>query len=156
MTRVLAPLAGQVIPLSDVNDPVFAEKIVGSGLAVIPDTLTAHGHSDVVSPIAGTIIKALPHAFVVRSADGPAVLVHVGLDTVKADTSSFMVVEGDHSTVETAQPVVSWRPAHLVDGGFDLTTPVIVMDSSDAMIGSHAEYGTHVQAGDFLFEILPA
>ena len=75
---VLAPCPGTVVAMSDVPDPVFAEEMVGPGVAIEPDP----GPTTVVSPIAGTVVKVMPHAFVVLG-DGVGVLVHLGIDTVK-------------------------------------------------------------------------
>ena len=76
MSSVLAPCPGRVLAMSDVPDPVFAEEMVGPGVAIEPDP----GRTTVVSPIAGKVLKVLPHAFVVMG-DGVGVLVHLGINT---------------------------------------------------------------------------
>ena len=80
---VLAPLAGRLLPMSELPDPVFAAEMVGPGVAVDP---TDTGEPvTVLSPIAGTLVKVHPHAFVVLGPDGVGVLVHLGLDTVRLE-----------------------------------------------------------------------
>ena len=66
MTDVLAPCPGRLLPITEVDDPVFAGEMVGPGVAIDPDP----GETTVVSPIAGTVVKIHPHAFIVLGADG--------------------------------------------------------------------------------------
>ena len=78
---VRSPVAGVVVALDDVPDPVFSGRIVGPGVAVIPDRA---GGDDVsaLAPISGTVSKIHPHAYVITDDNGRSVLVHLGLDTV--------------------------------------------------------------------------
>ena len=79
VSDVVAPVAGLVRPLADVPDPVFAAEMVGAGVAIEP----SGGMAEAVSPVAGTLIKLHPHAYVVVTPEGTGVLVHLGIDTVK-------------------------------------------------------------------------
>ncbi len=81
MTAVRTPFAGPVVALADVPDPVFAEQLVGAGVAV--DPTGAEGPVTAVAPVDGSIVKLHPHAFALQGAAGTDVLVHVGIDTVK-------------------------------------------------------------------------
>ena len=100
-TPVLAPVAGRAVPLHDVPDPVFSQGMVGYGAAVDPP----RGVVDAVAPVAGKLLKLLPHAYVVMTADNVGILVHLGLDTVRLNGAGFTahVKEGD---------TVSCGPAH--------------------------------------------
>jgi len=114
VSGALAPVTGTVRPLSEVSDPVFAAEMVGSGAAIEP----VQEVQEVVSPIAGTLLKVHPHAFVVH--DGSVgVLVHVGIDTVRLKGEGFEVLAAEKATVEAGQPVVRWDPsvavAHQMD-----------------------------------------
>ena len=111
---VLAPLAGRSMPLAEVPDPVFAAQMVGSGAAVEPPA----GESfDVVSPVAGTIVKLLPHAFVVVDGSGRGVLTHVGIDTVKLKGEGFELLAAKGDTVDAGAPVMRVGPAPAVGVG---------------------------------------
>jgi PTS system glucose-specific IIA component len=83
--HVLSPVSGTSHEVSDVPDPVFASGMVGPGLAIEPDRSV----QTAVSPIAGRLAKLHPHAFLVVSASGPAVLVHLGIDTVHLHGAGF-------------------------------------------------------------------
>ncbi|GAB3009743.1 PTS sugar transporter subunit IIA [Saccharothrix stipae] len=143
--RVTSPVSGRVVPLTEVPDPVFAQAMVGPGVAVEPDRVSA----DVVSPVDGTVVTLHPHAFVVATADGAAVLVHLGIDTVKRKGEGFTlhVVKGE--AVRAGQPVVTWDPAEVEAAGFAPICPVIALDAAPEVVLDQA--GGPVVAGDALF-----
>jgi len=76
--RVGAPVAGRLVGLAGVPDPVFAEAMVGPGTAIDPP----REPGEASAPIAGMLVKLHPHAFVVVGDGGQGVLVHLGIDTV--------------------------------------------------------------------------
>ena len=86
---IRAPLAGTVVMLDDVPDPVFANRIIGPGLAIDPDR--SHGTATATAPISGILSKVHPHAYVTVSPEGRSVLVHLGLDTVELGGRGFTV-----------------------------------------------------------------
>src|SRR6185312_15908380 len=95
-TSVLAPVEGRGVPLQDVPDPVFSQGMVGYGAAIDPPRRVV----DAVAPVSGRILKLLPHAYVIMTADNVGVLVHLGLDTVALNGEGFTtrVKEGDNVT----------------------------------------------------------
>ena len=124
MTPISSPMAGDVHPLADVPDPVFAQGLVGPGVAIVP---IGEAEVTVVAPIAGRIVKLHPHAFVIQ-AEGFGVLVHLGIDTVQLDGRGFLLhaTEGDQVAVGT--PLISWNPSEVVAGGRSAMCPVVVLD----------------------------
>lgn len=124
MTAVLAPVSGRPLPMSDVPDPVFAEQMVGPGVAVDPSEDTA----TVLAPVAGRLVKLLPHAFVVLTDDGLGVLVHLGIDTVKSDASVFSLLAEEGGSVTAGDPVVRWDVAATRAAGLSPVVPVVLMD----------------------------
>jgi glucose-specific phosphotransferase system IIBC component len=92
--KVVSPVAGKIIPMSEVPDPVFSQKMMGDGFAVIPED------NVIVSPIEGTVVNVFPteHAIGLKTECGIEVIVHVGLDTVALKGEGFQVLvnEGDH------------------------------------------------------------
>lgn len=147
--RVLAPCGGRVIAVADVPDPVFAQEMVGPGVALEPDP----GPTTVVAPIAGKVLKVLPHAFVILG-DGVGVLVHLGINTVRLEGAGFEVIAVQGSEVAAGDPMVTWDPASLPAsaGGQDLSpvVPVVLMDGVKGAVASDA-IGATVAAGDLLF-----
>lgn len=89
---VQAPISGTVIALEQVNDPTFAQKLMGDGLAIKPSDHT------VCAPIEGELILVADtlHAFGIRAKDGTELLIHIGIDTVmlkEADSNSCISKE---------------------------------------------------------------
>lgn len=145
---VLAPLAGQVLPLARVDDPVFAAELVGPGLAVVPEL---DGPSRVVAPIGGVVVKLHPHAFVVQGGDGRAVLVHLGINTVQLDGAGFDVRIAEGDTVEAGQHVVTWDPAAVEAGGRSSVCPVIGLDAAPGAVAPRQGDGDAVTSDDVLW-----
>ena len=150
MSSVLAPCPGRVLAMSDVPDPVFAEEMVGPGVAIEPDP----GRTTVVSPIAGKVLKVLPHAFVVMG-DGVGVLVHLGINTVRLEGEGFEVLAEQGSEVAAGDPMITWDPSTLPAsaGGQDVSpvVPIVLMDAPKGSVSSDA-IGGPVAAGDLLFD----
>lgn len=145
MTDVLAPCPGTVLAMADVPDPVFAEEMVGPGVAIAP----ADGPTTVVSPIAGKVLKVHPHAFVVLG-DGVGVLVHLGINTVRLEGAGFEVLVAQGAEVAAGDPMIRWDPATITGAGISTVVPVVVMDAPRGSVTSEV-VGTDVVAGDLLF-----
>ena len=122
---VLSPLTGRVVPIADVPDPVFSGQMVGSGAGVEP----AEGEFEVVSPVAGKIVKLLPHAFVVVDPSGRGVLTHVGIDTVKLNGEGFTLLAAKGDEVEAGSLIMRVDPGPALRAGYSLVSPVVVLDS---------------------------
>jgi sugar PTS system EIIA component len=144
--RVSSPVDGSVVALSAVPDPVFAQAIVGPGVAVAPALVAA----DAFSPVDGVVMALHPHAFAVASASGQAVLVHLGIDTVKLKGEGFVVHVVKGETVRAGQPIVGWNPAAIMAAGFSPICPIVALDASEAALTDIAPDGP-VVAGDHLF-----
>jgi sugar PTS system EIIA component len=146
MLRVRSPLP-RVLPLSEVADPAFAHGMVGPGVALDPHRAVGAA----VAPVAGAVVMLQPHAFVVATAEGAEVLVHLGIDTVTLRAAGFTphVVQGD--TVRTGQPVISWNPAAVHASGRSALCPVIALDATAAHLLRCPGPGW-ITAGDPLFD----
>jgi PTS system glucose-specific IIA component len=145
---VAAPLAGTVVPMAEVPDPVFAASLVGAGVAVEPGADA--GSVEVVAPVSGRLLKVHPHAFIVLTPEGQGVLVHVGLDTVKLNGEPFTlhVTEGDEVTV--GDRVMTVDLAAVRAAGLSPVSPVVVMDAAAETVPPVAA-GRGVVAGEPLF-----
>lgn len=93
---VAAPLSGEVLPISESNDPVFASKAMGDGVIILPNSTT------VVAPFDGKIVTIFPtkHAIGLVSDKGCEVLIHIGINTVELEGKGFeaFVKQGDSVT----------------------------------------------------------
>lgn len=148
--RVYAPVAGRIVETADIPDPVFAAGLVGPGVAIDPDPDAGR---TVVSPITGRLVKLHPHAFVVAGADGPGVLVHLGIDTVQLKGEGFTLHAAEGDDVEAGQQLVSWSPADVVAGGRSPVVPVVALDAAHDLLVPSADVESDVVAGEELFTI---
>ncbi len=144
--HVLAPVTGRALAMADVPDPVFAGAMVGPGTAIDP----VRESVDAVAPVSGTIVKLHPHAFVVATADGAGVLVHLGIDTVQLKGEGFELLAKEGDQVEAGAPVVRWDPAAVEAGGRSPISPVVALDAAPDALSELRESGD-VQAGDPIF-----
>lgn len=141
-----SPVAGTAVPITEVEDPVFADAMVGPGMAIRPNG----GYGDAVAPVAGTVATLHPHAFVVAGEDGRAVLVHLGIDTVKQHGAGFTVHVAKGDTVEAGQSIVGWDPDVVAAAGYSAIVPVVALDASAQVLGDLLESGD-VTAGGRVF-----
>ena len=134
---IVAPLAGTMVAITDVPDPMFASKAMGDGFAVAPSA------DDVVAPCAGTVIMVAKtaHAFGIRTDDGLEVLVHMGIDTVELEGAPFaMNVEVDER-VEAGQPLGRMDLAAVEAAGKSTMTMVIFLNLAQKKGSLQAETG---------------
>ena len=147
---VASPLPGRLIPLSEVPDPVFAKGLVGGGAAVIPDDDA--GVVTAVAPLDGKVVKVMPHAFIVQHASGPAVLVHVGIDTVGLKGEGFTVIAHKGDLVRAGDPMITVDVSLVRSKELSMCSPVVILDSAADAIEAPAS-GGRVEAGAHLFDL---
>ncbi|SDN71578.1 PTS system IIA component, Glc family [Psychrobacillus sp. OK028] len=130
IVQVFAPLNGQVVPLEQVPDPVFSQKMMGEGVAIMPTG------GNVVAPIDGTVvlISETKHAIGIRTKDETEVLIHVGLETValKGEGFSVFVNEGDKVSVGQKLMEVEWEL--IKDKVPSIITPIIITNSAERTV----------------------
>lgn len=127
-TSVLsAPIAGQVIPLSEVADQMFAKGLLGQGVAIKPTG------DRVVAPSDGKVEAIFPtgHAVAIHTAEGLDVLIHVGLETVKLDGRHFKVNASVGDAVNRGDVLIEFDGAAISDEGYDLTVPILICNSAE-------------------------
>lgn len=122
MLEIVAPLRGRSIPLEEVPDPVFAEKMLGDGLAIIPMD------GKLVSPVAAKVVQIFPtkHAIGLRTKQGIEILIHIGLDTVlmKGEGFDVHVREGDH--LQVGQLLLEFNLSLIEERAKSTITPIII------------------------------
>lgn len=150
---VQAPLAGRVEPLEVVPDPVFAAGMVGPGVAVDPVVVPGAEPVPVRAPIAGVLVKVHPHAFVVQGTDGIAVLVHLGIDTVRLAGAGFVPVLAEGASVAAGDVVTRWDVGSAVAAGYRVICPVVVLEADVARLAPLAAAGSPVVPGAAMLSV---
>ena len=143
---LLAPLDGWVTPLAEVPDPVFAEKMMGDGVAIDPTG------ARLCAPCDGEIIllHAALHAVTIRALCGAEILMHVGLDTVALGGKGFTahVVKGQK--VRAGDPLISFDLDQLAQAARSLITPLIVANSENFAIVTRTENAPIAQGQELM------
>ncbi|MBY8880668.1 PTS sugar transporter subunit IIA [Actinacidiphila acidipaludis] len=147
MTTVSSPLAGRVIGLEAVPDPVFSGAMVGPGTAVDP----AREPGEAVSPVDGVIVSLHPHAFVVVDSEGHGVLTHLGIDTVQLNGEGFELLVSKGDNVTRGQAIVKWNPAAVEEAGKSPICPVVALEATAEAL-ENVRDGGDVLSGETLFD----
>lgn len=149
-TVILSPATGQAVALERVPDPVFSQKIIGDGMAVIPED------GKILSPVTGEVASVADtlHAFGFRSNDGLELLVHVGLETVALKGECFKVHVKAGDRIQAGELVAEVDLAFLAERKINPITPVLVCGGMEGKICKGQE-GPVVGGKDDLIEILP-
>ncbi|AKU79349.1 PTS sugar transporter subunit IIA [Spiroplasma turonicum] len=94
--EVFSPVDGEVISISDVEDEVFSEKMLGDGLAIIPS------NGSFYAPIEGKLVTVFPsgHAYGILAKNGVEILLHIGIDTVSLDGEGFDIKVKQNDSVQ--------------------------------------------------------
>lgn len=127
-----APLEGELIPLSEVKDDVFSNKLMGEGFAIIPSK------GELYAPLDGTIemIFETKHSLAMKSEDGTEMLFHVGLDTVNLKGRYFNSEVSVGKSVKQGDLLLSFELDKIIAEGFDPVTAIIITNRPDAKIGT--------------------
>ena len=149
---LVSPFSGLVRDLATLDDPVFAQRIVGDGVAVEPASDATR--IVVAAPCAGVVAKLFPggHGIALETDAGP-VLVHVGIDTVELRGEGFTPRTGDGATVAAGDPLVEVDLAAVRSRGFATVTPVLAIGGQ--RVDTVAPVGGTVAAGEPLFRVVP-
>ena len=143
-----SPAKGKAVPLKEVNDPTFAEEMLGKGAAVIPEEGKIYAPAD---GEIGMVFDTL-HAVSMTTDFGAEILIHIGLDTVKMKGDGFTghVKAGDH--VKKGDLLLEVDLEKVKTAGYDTITPVLVCNTPDyaSVEGIQADA---VNAGDDLIII---
>lgn len=124
---VVAPMTGQIVALEEVEDPTFAQAILGQGIAIKPtDGL-------VKSPIKGEIVTIFEtkHAIGLKTDSGLELLIHIGIDTVQLKGEHFTQLAKNGQRVEIGTPLVQVDLAAIEAAGYDTITPIVVTNTMD-------------------------
>jgi len=122
---IASPAAGQIKPLSQVEDNAFANELIGKGIAVVPES------GEITSPVDGVVTSLFPskHAIGFKSDEGLEVLVHLGIDTVKLEGKYFKsyVQQGDR--VVKGQKVIDFEVDKVKEEGYNTDVMVVITNA---------------------------
>ena len=128
--RVYAPVSGKILPIEDVPDVVFSERIAGDGIAIKPEG------DKLVAPFDGTIVQVFEtnHAFAIRSEKNIEVLVHFGIDTVDLRGKGFKRLAESGQKVHKGDPIIGFNLKELESSAHSTVTPVVISNRGELEI----------------------
>lgn len=145
-----SPVSGQLMSLDMVDDPVFADKKLGDGFALVP------ADGKVYAPFAGTVrqLAKTRHSIVLENEHGVLVLIHIGLGTVKLNGTGFVSYVEEGSQVEAGQEILEFWDPVIKQAKLDDTVVVTVINS-ETFANSQLllPIGHSVQALDDVFKL---
>ncbi|MDQ8234129.1 PTS glucose transporter subunit IIA [Enterococcus faecium] len=127
VNEISVPLNGEVIALEKVNDPVFSEKTMGDGFAVIPTD------GVIKAPFSGKVEAVFPtkHAIGLKSKSGVEVLIHIGINTVELNGKYFDIVIEAGDDIQKGQKIGSFDIEGIQSEGYDPTTVIVLTNLND-------------------------
>lgn len=126
---IAAPLSGEIVPLSEVPDPAFAEKQMGQGIAIVPS------EGKVFAPFDGTVAHLIKskHALILTDTNGIQILIHVGINTVSLKGEGFTAHVETGASITKGQLLLEFDMERIEQAGLPVITPVIVPDGQDVI-----------------------
>ncbi|OZU87707.1 PTS glucose transporter subunit IIA [Virgibacillus indicus] len=126
--EIIAPVNGEIVQLEEVPDPVFSEKMMGEGIAIMPTD------GKFQSPVNGKVVQVpdTKHAVGIETEDGIEILMHIGLDTVELKGEGFksLVKTGDQITV--GQVLIEAELEYIREHAKSIVTPIVITNSMNS------------------------
>lgn len=125
--KLRSPIVGEVMALSEVNDPVFSSGVMGQGIAVKPSKGVVYAPAD------AEIAIAFPtgHAYGLKTDNGAEILIHVGIDTVSLNGEGFEAKVSQGDRVRAGDIIGTFDSEVIAANGLDDTTMVIITNTMD-------------------------
>jgi PTS system glucose-specific IIA component len=116
---------GQLVSIEEVPDQVFAEKMMGEGVAIIPS------EGKIVAPVGGEVVRVFPrkHAVVIRAHNGAEILIHIGLETVSMKGEGFTTHVTEGKKVKAGDLLVSVDLDLVKEKAKDIITPLVITNA---------------------------
>lgn len=126
-TEIYAPITGEIVPLEEVPDPVFSQKMMGDGIAIKPS------EGRIYSPVKGKIaqIPETKHAIGLETEDGIEILIHIGLETVALNGKGFDVRVNTGDKVSVGQPLMEFDLEYIRSNAESDITPVVITNGKE-------------------------
>src|SRR5262245_23544118 len=143
-----APLSGFLMPIERVPDPVFAQKMVGDGIAVDPTS------QSLLAPCEGEIVMLHPanHALTLTTPEGVEVMMHIGLDTINLKGQGFTPRVKQGARVQVGDPLIDFDADYLATHAKSLLT-MLVVTNSDQVAGFNRRSGSVSAGQDVVLEL---
>lgn len=132
---IYTPLSGRLVDLSEVRDETFASRLLGDGIAIIPDS------KEVFSPVDGIIRSIFPtkHAIGFETSDGAEILMHIGIDTVMLQGKGFDCKVRENQKVRVGQKLMDVDFDQFIEANIDITTIIVLTNTEKYRICNQSQ-----------------
>ncbi|MEH7117475.1 glucose PTS transporter subunit IIA [Neobacillus vireti] len=146
---ISSPLSGEIVPLSEISDPLFSTETVGKGIAIEPT------NGEVISPVNGTVTTLFPteHAIGITSVDGAEILICIGVDTINLKGQFFTSQVKQWDTVKKGDLLIKFDLEKIKAADFDVKTPVVITNTNQYLDVIPVADGK-IQANDELIKLM--
>lgn len=143
---IYSPVKGKIVDISEVPDPVFADKMMGEGIAVIPE------ENVICSPVNGhvTQIFKTKHAIALKSNEDLEMIIHIGLETVNLNGEGFQMLVKEGEEVKVGKEIVKVDFQFLKYKGLNTITPIVLVNHENKTITKSLGYR---EAGESIMAI---
>lgn len=126
--KIYAPMNGTIVPLEEVPDPVFSQRMMGEGVAMIPS------EGKVLSPVDGKVeqVPDSKHAVGLEADDGTEILIHIGLDTVELKGEGFTPKVSAGDQVSVGDLLMEFDLDYIRKHAKDVITPIVITNSQNS------------------------
>lgn len=149
---ILSPMEGNVVKLSQVPDQIFADGLVGKGVAIIPSS------GIVRSPFKGIVTTIVPtqHAIGLTSDKGIELLIHIGVDTVNLKGRGFKLKVNVGQEVNIGDELIEFDMNLIKQEGLDLISPIVVTNTDkfpEVVVNSSEKLPYNIEFKDRLLSV---
>jgi len=146
--EIPSPVDGNVVLISKLSDPVFADDILGKGIAVMPESGRITAPTDALI----TMMFDTGHAVSLETDTGVELLIHVGIDTVKLKGTHYTICKNTDERVKAGDLLIEFDAQAISTDGYETVTPVVVCNPDAFKSISFAPEGP-IKAGETLITI---
>lgn len=147
--QITSPMTGKALPLSEVPDPAFAQKLMGEGIAIEPTDNHVYAPDDAQIT---AVFERSKHAIGLTLNNGVELLIHCGIDTVNLTNNEFNYHVSLNQQVKKGDLLISFNPDAIIKAGYPLITPIIIVNSTQYQQITLTDK-TDVTTQDIVFDI---
>lgn len=146
--KLVAYAKGKFIPITDVPDPIFSEKMMGDGVAILVKGDTIYAPCDAKVAMVATTF----HVVGLNLADGTELLIHIGLETVNLNGKGFTPLVKANDEIKKGQPIMKVDLNVMKENNLELYTPLVVLNH-DSHPFKDIHTGDNIEVGDDLIQL---
>ncbi|WP_088549835.1 PTS sugar transporter subunit IIA [Paenibacillus aquistagni] len=146
---VTIPMTGKIVPLDQVPDPAFAQKIIGDGVAIEPE------QGSLVAPFDGEVVHLIDtlHSLVIKHDSGLEILIHIGVNTVSLQGKPFTAFVKTGDSFKKGDKLIDFDIAAIKEAGLPVITPIVVANG-DVMESLKIHEGSAAAGSGELMEVV--